>query len=186
MRTFLTSAGSSRRLPYASALWSDEFRGDDARCEALTQDGDRIAPAQAPDGLYYVVFAAASPDALPQKAPQLSLFADREESEHKRIEAQFREVMRLDGLLKDRDAAADRQTLHIRHLEELVAYRERIVEERDAQLVAVNAAREWHENALAAERERCAALTQKLAQCEAELAALQAELAGSARKGLWR
>ena len=35
------------------------------------------------------------------------------------------EVLRLDGLLRERDAALDRQTAHVRHLEELVAERER-------------------------------------------------------------
>jgi SAM-dependent methyltransferase len=168
---------------YTSALWSDDFDGGDARCEVLMQEGARVAAAGIPDGLYYVVFAAASASALPAMPPQLSLFADCNDSEQKRVEAQSREVLRLDGLLKHRDAALDRQTLHIRHLEELVAYRERIVEERDAQLVAVNAAREWHEQALADERAAHAQSGERLAEASAQLKRCEAELAAS-RKSL--
>ena len=53
---------------------------------------------------------------------------------------QAREVLRLDALLRNRDAALDRQTAHVHHLEALVAERERIVVERDAQLGARSSA----------------------------------------------
>lgn len=169
---------------FASALWADDFSGTDAHCEVLTQDGAEVSPAVAPDGLYYLVFAAASAEALPSVSPQLSLYADRDDSELERIEAQPREILRLDQLLKGRDAALDRQTAHIRHLEELVAYRERIVEQRDAQLVACNAARESHEQALLTERpvlaqtaEQLAQANEKLRRCDAELTALRKALA---------
>ena len=42
-------------------------------------------------------------------------------------------------LLRERDAALDRQTAHVRHLEELAGFRERLVVERDGQLEAANA-----------------------------------------------
>ncbi len=54
---------------------------------------------------------------------------------------------------RDRDAALDRQAAHVRHLEEIAAFRERVVVERDAQLADVNAARE----ALTVERDALAA-----------------------------
>jgi hypothetical protein len=44
--------------------------------------------------------------------------------------------------LGERDAALDQQTAHIRHLEDIAAYRERIVVERDAQLTALIQAHE--------------------------------------------
>ena len=45
-------------------------------------------------------------------------------------------------LLKDRDAALGRQTVHTRHLETLLAEHGRVIAERDAQLATINAARE--------------------------------------------
>ena len=53
-------------------------------------------------------------------------------SELKRAEADAGEVLRLDRLLAERDTALAQQTAHVRHLETLVAERERLVVERDA------------------------------------------------------
>ena len=50
-------------------------------------------------------------------------------------------MLRLDGLLKERDAALDRQTAHIHHLEALVGA-------RDAQLAAASAKRDAQEREL--------------------------------------
>jgi len=160
---------------FASALWSEEETGEtetsDMRtCEALTGDGDTVRPTTVPDGLYHVVMAASDASSLPVACPALSLYVDRDESERKRADGQVQEVLRLDALLKDRDATTDRQTLHIRHLEKLVAERERIVVERDGQLVDVNAARESHERDLATARA-------SLVRCEADLAAARTRLA---------
>ncbi len=91
--------------------------------------------------MYFVVLAAKAAPALPQ-GPALSLFSDRDDAQLREIDARAAEVLRLDALLKERDAALDRQTAHVRHLEELVAIRDRIVVERDEQLAAGTAARQ--------------------------------------------
>ena len=54
--------------------------------------------------------------------------------------ANAREVLRLDALLKERDAAIGKQTAHIHHLESLVAERERIIGDMDRRLLELNAA----------------------------------------------
>jgi hypothetical protein len=51
-------------------------------------------------------------------------------------------VRHLEDIATERDAALARQGEHVRHLEEIAAYRERIVVERDAQLADSNALRE--------------------------------------------
>jgi len=119
---------------YASALYSEAFDGD---AEAWTGDGHDVQPIRDPDAMYFIVLAARSAAALPSQAPSLSLYAD--DCELARIDAQAREVLRQDALVKERDAALDRQAAHVVHLERLVAERERIVEERDAMLAAQNA-----------------------------------------------
>ena len=71
------------------------------------------------------------------------------------------EVLRQDALLKDRDAALDRQTAHVHHLEALIAERERDHRRAsDGQLAALDAARQQREQLIAlrdrelAERDR--------------------------------
>jgi SAM-dependent methyltransferase len=152
LESLLGSAFPARRWfrqapAFVSVLWCEEGGGD---AEALAGDGMSVAPMQPPEALYFVVVAAKHGAALPTVGPCLSLYADTTDSELARIDAQAREAMRLDELLRARDAALDRQTSHIQHLERLVATRERLVEERDRELEAVNAAREAHERALAA------------------------------------
>jgi len=120
-----------QRRYLGSALWAEE--GGDG-FEALAGDAESATPAQPPQALYFIVVAARTPDALPASGPALSLFTDADEREWQRIDAQAREVLRLDALLGARDAALAQQTAHVAHLEELVAYRDRIVVERDAQL----------------------------------------------------
>jgi SAM-dependent methyltransferase len=121
--------------------------------EAWVGDTAKIAPYPTPEAMYFLVVAARSADALPSVDVQLSLFTDTGESVLNRAEANAAEVLRLDGLLKQRDASLDRQTEHVHHLEKLVAERERIVEERDRQLAEGNNAREARERTLA-ERDR--------------------------------
>ncbi len=140
-----------RQAPaYISAVWSED---DGRELEALSGDGHAVAPMPLPEALYFVVVAARDASALPPSGPRLSAYADRDESELARIEAQARELLRQDLLVKERDAALDRQNAHVQHLERLIAERERIVEERDRQLAAVNAAREAHERALITARD---------------------------------
>ena len=92
--------------------------------------------------MYFVVVAAREESDLPAPAPSLSLFCDAGDGALARLDAQSAEVLRLDALLRERDEALDRQTVHVRHLEELAQFRERLVVERDGQLEAANATRE--------------------------------------------
>jgi SAM-dependent methyltransferase len=135
---------------YASALWSEDPAGSAGACEAWVGDAGTVAPITVAEGIYFVVVAAGAPDSLASAGPGVSLFTDSGDSEFIRARANAAEVLRQDALLKERDAALGRQAAHVAHLEELVAARERIVQERDAELAAVNAARESAEQALAA------------------------------------
>ncbi|MEP6656398.1 MAG: methyltransferase domain-containing protein [Betaproteobacteria bacterium] len=163
----------------ASAVWS-EAPGNDV--ETWCGDGRTVVPAEAPDGLYYIVVAARTRAALPAPQPRISLFTDRDDSELRRAEAAVAEELRLDGLLRARDTALTEQAAHVRHLEELLAFHERVVAERDTQLLASNAVRESHEGALSATRkelvsmhEEQAARAKVLAHAESELRALEQE-----------
>ena len=97
--------------------------------------------------MYHVIVAARTAAALPVASPAVSIFSDRDEVELARFDVQAAEVLRLDGLLKERDASLAKTAEHVLHLEALIAERERLVVERDAQLAAVNAAREASEHA---------------------------------------
>ncbi len=154
----------------ASAIWGEAAAGAED-CEAWSGGPDAIVPAVVADGLYHVVVAAASAAALPPPGPRLSLYADRDDSEQKRARRNAAEVLRLDRLLAERDAALDRQAAHVVHLEALVDERERIVEERDAQLIAVNAARESFERSLAGAHAARGTLEQGFADARAALEA---------------
>ena len=135
---------------YASAIWREGSAGDADLCEAWSGGSDAVAPMAASDGLYYIILAAATAEALPWTAPRVSLYTDRDDTELARVQSNATDVIRLDLVLADRDAALRSQAAHVAHLEALVRERERIVGERDAQLVAVNTAREAFEHALAA------------------------------------
>jgi chromosome segregation ATPase len=161
-------------------LWGE---GDAGGAEAWIGDDGHVVAAPVPDGMYYVVIAARREDALPRALPGVSLFHDRAQSELARFEAAEREVARLDALLLQRDAALASQSGHIRHLEELVAYRERIVEERDAQLAALNARLAGQDAQLAelnanarATQARVETLMSSLAGAETRLAAAQDDM----------
>jgi hypothetical protein len=131
-------------------------------------DAARVDPARPPAAMYFVVVAARSGAALPVVDATLSLFTDRAESELARIDDTSREVMRQDNLVRERDAALDRQTWHIRHLEDIALSRERIVMERDAQLAQLHALREAE---AAAAREEHDGLADSLASSHREVAA---------------
>jgi SAM-dependent methyltransferase len=130
-----------QRRYFGSAVWSDTDGAHAAGFEAFSGDAADVAVASPPAAMYFVVLAAKATSALPQ-GPALSLFSDRDDAQLRDIDARAAEVLRLDALLKERDAALDRQTAHVRHLEELVAIRDRIVVERDEQLAAGTAARQ--------------------------------------------
>jgi len=139
-----------QRRYFGSAVWS-EAPGEGA--EAWIGDAVRVDPAAPPAAMYFVVVAARTPAALPAAGVALSLFTDRAEAELARIDAISAEVLRQDTLLHERDAQIARQADHVRHLEEIAAYREGIVVERDAQLAELNALREAEAAAAADERD---------------------------------
>ena len=116
-----------QRRYFGSALWSEDVGAEGF--EALAGDAARVDAATPPPAMYYVVMAARTAVGLPPPRPAL-------------VDARAVEVLRLDALLVERDAALDRQTGHVHHLEDLVATRDRIVGERDRELAAGNAARE--------------------------------------------
>ena len=122
-----------QRIGCWSGIWAEDMAPG---VEAWIGDGERVDPYTHPEGLYFVVVAARSAAALPLGATRVSLFTDSADSAMQRAEANAAEVLRLDALLKDRDAALDRQTPHIRHLETLLAEHGRVIAERDAQLSA--------------------------------------------------
>ncbi|TMH59338.1 MAG: methyltransferase domain-containing protein [Betaproteobacteria bacterium] len=123
-----------QRLGYWSGIWAEREAESPnvSAVEAWIGDGQEVAPYPVPEGMYFIVLAAREPEALPPVETSVSLFTDAEDSEFKRAEATAREVLRLDGLLKELRQALDRQTGHVLHLETLVAERERLVVERDA------------------------------------------------------
>jgi SAM-dependent methyltransferase len=153
----------------ASAIWRDGPAARDEDCEAWLGDAGRVAPMTVDDGVYDIVVAAASQAALSPAPPRVSLYCDREESERARALHDAAEVLRLDALLKERDAALDRQSAHVAHLERLVVARERVVEERDAQLLAVDAARASFEQSLIAAQKVRATIEQGLGDARAAL-----------------
>jgi SAM-dependent methyltransferase len=161
-----------QRRYFGSALW-DEAPAS-SRFDAWTGDASRVAAAQPPAAMYFVVVAARTPAALPAGGPALSLFSDLGESELARVDARAADVLRLDALLADRDVALDRQAAHVRHLEEIAAFRERVVVERDAQLADLNAARE----ALVAQRDALAVERDALARARDAAAAERAAALG--------
>jgi SAM-dependent methyltransferase len=126
---------------------------ESAFAETWVGDAERIAPYSAPEGMYFIVVATRNAAALPAAGAGISLFTDAGDSELKRAEANAREVLRLDHLLKENDAALVRQAGHVEHLEALVAERERLVVERDA-AVARHTAHVQHLERLVAERDR--------------------------------
>lgn len=130
----------------------------EAGVEAWEGGPGGVAPSPPPEPMYFVVLAARSRAALGAEAPAVSLFSDREGTELARSEHHAREALRLDALALEQRAALDRQAVHVRHLEALVAERDRAIGERDASLgeraAALDAARvdnERLERALAAQ-----------------------------------
>lgn len=187
----------AQRRYFGSAIWNEADTG--AGFEAWAADGSMLEPATPPAAMYFVVVAGRRPDALRVPIPALSMLADRDDAELARIDARAAEVLRLDALVKSRDESMDRATQHIRHLEELVAVRERLVEARDAQLrevqqaLADNHARAQDEaghlraqyqrasNDLDAARSEVASRGQALAALTAEQQRLEGALAAQER-----
>jgi SAM-dependent methyltransferase len=157
-----------QRRFFGSAVWNEE-PGDTV--EAWIGDAERVDAARPPAAMYFVVVAARSPAASLPGGASLSLFTDLADGELARMDAQAGEVMRQDDLLRERDAALDRQTGHIRHLEEIAAYRERLVVERDTQLAELNESFDGLTSALASARQAVAALSAECERLERAIAA---------------
>jgi len=151
---------------FASSMWNE---GNDREYEAWTGDGAVVGPAAIADGLYYVVVAARLAAALPKTGPGLSLFQDHEQTELVRAETAQAEVLRLDSLLRERDATLAQRGQHVAHLEELVAFREGVIQERDAQLAGLNEAVAQRDRELAALRDSGQRLAQANASLESQL-----------------
>src|ERR1700682_5820762 len=143
-----------QRVAPWSAIWP-EHPMDGA--EAWLGDGGGITSYRPPEGMYFVVVAGRSANAVLPIAPG-SLFTDADDTELKRNEWNAREVLRLDALLREHDAALDRQTGHIHHLEAMVAERERIIGDMDRRLQELNAARDRQLAEIATLESRIAAL----------------------------
>jgi uncharacterized protein (DUF3084 family) len=124
--------------------------------------------------MYFVVVAARTQASLPAADVALSLFTDRAEAELARIDAMSAEVLRQDGLLRERDAELSRAAAHVAHLEEIAGARERIVVQRDAEL-ARRAAHVAHLEEIAAYRDERDGLAQALGSARNAVAAQSAE-----------
>jgi hypothetical protein len=126
--------------------------------------------------MYFVVVAARSAKAVIPIAPG-SLFADADDTELKRNESNAREVLRLDALLRERDAALDRQTGHIHHLEAIVGERDHVIGDMDRRLQELNAAREERDRQLAERAQIIVALNGEQNRLHATLHAMELTVA---------
>jgi len=152
-RRFPAQRWHHQRMGCWSGIWAErESESPIAGVEAWVGDGEGVAPYAAPEGMYFIVLAGRTANALPEPAT-VSLLTDREDTERKRAEENARELLRLDGLLGENAAAAERHARHVLHLEALVAERERLVVERD-QAMQRHAAHVLHLEQLVVERER--------------------------------
>ncbi len=122
------------------ATWSGIWPEDAAvEVEGWIAGAGGVAPYIGSEGMYFVVVAARSPEALPLTASLVSLLSDAEDSEGKRAATNAREVLRLDALLKASNETVER-------LEAVVAEHDRRVDD-SARLLA-------EEKRQVAERER--------------------------------
>jgi hypothetical protein len=117
-----------QRRYIGSALWSEHAAHG---CRLLEGNGTSVHTAQPPQAMYFVVIAAKSEADLPASIPAISFFSDSDELEWQRIDHEAREVLRLDGLLKESNSALDRQSVFIHDLEASVHERDRLLVERD-------------------------------------------------------
>jgi SAM-dependent methyltransferase len=173
--SFPSQAWYHQRVSPWSAIWPEHAS---AGADAWLGDAAGVVPYGPGEGMYFIVVAARSAGVAVPVA-RGSFLTDAADTEQKRNESNTREVLRLDALLRDRDAALDRQTLHIQHLERLVALRDRVIGERDAMLQELNAAREDRDRQLAVRAETIASLEAKVAALESEQDRLESALRSS-------
>jgi SAM-dependent methyltransferase len=161
-----------QRVAPWSSIWSEHPGGG---AEAWLGDATGVVSYKPPAGMYFIVVAGRTANAVLPTAPG-SLFTDAAETELKRNESNAREVLRLDALLLERDASLDRQTLHIEHLEKLLAERDRVINERDLRVHELSAAREARDRQLAERAQTIATLDSRVVALRTEHDRLQAEL----------
>src|SRR5665213_1336454 len=158
-----------QRVWLGSTLWREQ--GADAYA-AWEGDSAAVAEVGLPPAMYYVVVAARADADLPADPLGLSLFSDHEHELH-RLEAQGSEIIRLDALLGERTAMLDKQTAHVTHLENLVAFRDKLIVERDAQLESHGLRMLQFERQEESHAVRTAAAVQQSTVVRAELARLR-------------
>ena len=174
--TFPARRWFHQRVAFWSTIWGE---GEGVGVEAWLGEAGRVSPYASPEGMYFIVVAARSAAALPAAAMHGSFFTDAEETEQKRAQADAGEVLRQDALIKDRDAALDRQTAHVRHLEALIAERERIIAGKDAQLAELDAVRQQLEELIALRDRELAGRDRMLAERDAAVRAQADAIAAS-------
>jgi SAM-dependent methyltransferase len=146
--------------------------------DAWLGDASGVVAYKPAQGMYFIVVAGRRAQAIIPTV-RASLLTDAADTELKRNEANAREVLRLDGLLRERNAALDWQTIHIQHLERLIAERDRVIGERDRLLNNLDTAREERERQLAERDETVAALESRVAALEGEQDRLESALRAS-------
>ena len=138
-----------QRRYLGSALWCEQVNG---AYEAAAGDATTAQPASPPAAMYFVVMAARTPAALPASFPSLSLFTDSDDRELERIDDEAREVLRLDTLLRTRDAELREQIRHSNELQAMVSHRDQLLHDKAASEDALQATL----RAALAERDRLA------------------------------
>jgi len=131
---FPVSQWFRQRRYLGSAIWR-ETPGD--TFEAISGSPAGVDRANVPDAMYFVVVAARSHDAM-GAAPALSLYADGDDSEWSRVDFEAREVLRLDALLRERDAELQREVDRARDLTAKVEQRDGVIAERDRSVARLN------------------------------------------------
>ncbi len=159
-----------QRVWLGSTMWREQGAGAYAAWEG---DSASVTDAGLPAAMYYVVVATRADADLPTDPLGLSLFTDRDQELH-RLQAQGSEIIRLDTLLGEANGALDKQTAHVEHLEKLVAYRDGLIAERDAQLEVQGLRMMQFERQEAERDERDARLREEFASAHASATAAQA------------
>jgi ubiquinone/menaquinone biosynthesis C-methylase UbiE len=169
-----------QRIATWSGIWAEAPAS--SAVEAWLGDADAVTPYAAPEGMYFVVLAARRDVVLPAHGPLGSLLTDAGEVESRRNEHNAREVLRLDHLLHERDAALDHQSAHVRHLETLVVERERIIGDMDARLTELNEVREARDVQIRANAETIATLQARGSALDASIATLDQQAQALGRR----
>jgi ubiquinone/menaquinone biosynthesis C-methylase UbiE len=164
-----------QRVSPWSSIWPDA-QGEQRGVEVWLGDANAVTPYASPEGMYFVVVAGRDAAALASRVANGSLLTDADETEAKRNDRNARDVMRLDALLRERDGALDRQSAHVLHLESLIVERERIINDINGRLHALNDVREQLEAQRAVSESKIASLAQRLADSERRVAEQDAQI----------